>query len=198
MRLTRANNSSLSRSLYGIPPFSELTTPHSFVSSANLLRMHSIPLLMSLLKMLKSTGPSTDTGGTPIVADLHPDIEPLTTLWLHPATSSSSSEHPPGSSLRKSVSFPLLSSHKGEKLSLQIDIRALTVHQGFAMLGEVTDIKFSYIPFLFHWAIWRLNGSGIHAFLPFKMSCRSLNYEWRLKVLIVVQSIHNHSAAHYT
>ena len=32
-----------------------------------------------LMKILKSTGPSTDPWGRPLVNDLHPDVEPLTT-----------------------------------------------------------------------------------------------------------------------
>ena len=34
--------------------------PHSLVSSTDLLRVHSIPLSVSLMEMLQSTGPSTD------------------------------------------------------------------------------------------------------------------------------------------
>ena len=68
-------------SLDGIQ-YGVLTVPHSLVSSVNLLRMHSTPLSMSLLKILKSISPSTDPWGTPLITDLHRDIEPLTTiLW---------------------------------------------------------------------------------------------------------------------
>ena len=53
--------SSLSRSLWmASHPSGVLTAPHSLVSSANVLRVHSIPLSMSLMKILNSTSPSTD------------------------------------------------------------------------------------------------------------------------------------------
>ena len=41
-------------------PFGTTTTPPSFVSSANLLRVHSVPLSRSLMKMSDSTSPSID------------------------------------------------------------------------------------------------------------------------------------------
>ena len=54
--------------------------------SADLLRVYSIPSLMRFLKILKSTGPSTDSWRSPIITSLHLDIEPLTTaLWLQPS-----------------------------------------------------------------------------------------------------------------
>mgnify|MGYP001864314314 CR=1 FL=1 len=64
-------------------PSGVLTTPHSLVSSTNLLSVHSIPLPVSLMKILKSSGSSIDYWETPLVADLHLDIAPLTTtLWV--------------------------------------------------------------------------------------------------------------------
>lgn len=61
-----------------------LIMPHSLVPSTNLLRLYSIPLLMSLM-MLKSTGPSPHPCRTPLFTDLHPDIERLTaTVWVWP------------------------------------------------------------------------------------------------------------------
>jgi len=47
-------------------PFLPSCQPHhsACVSSANLLRVHSIPSLMSLIEMLKSTGPKTDPWGS--------------------------------------------------------------------------------------------------------------------------------------
>lgn len=48
-----------------------------------------------------------------------------------------------------SHSHHLLFNEEG-KLSLQINISALSVHQGFVMLGEVTDARFSCIPLFFH------------------------------------------------
>ncbi len=62
--------------LNGIPS-SVSTAPLSLVSSANLLRVYSIPSSMSLIKMLKSTSPKTDPWGTPLVTGLHLDIEPF-------------------------------------------------------------------------------------------------------------------------
>ena len=51
---------SLFRSLWvGTHPLGMSTTPRSLVLSTNLLRVHSV--LVSLMKMLKSTGPSTDS-----------------------------------------------------------------------------------------------------------------------------------------
>ncbi|PKU42524.1 rna-directed dna polymerase from mobile element jockey-like [Limosa lapponica baueri] len=43
----------------------------------------AITLSVSLMKILNSAGPSTDSQGTPLVTDLHLDIELLTTiLWV--------------------------------------------------------------------------------------------------------------------
>ncbi|KAK4824318.1 LOW QUALITY PROTEIN: hypothetical protein QYF61_013593 [Mycteria americana] len=42
------------------------TLPHNLVSSANLLRVHSIPSSRSLIKMLNRTGPNTEPWGTPL------------------------------------------------------------------------------------------------------------------------------------
>ncbi|KAK4810857.1 hypothetical protein QYF61_008829 [Mycteria americana] len=61
MRFTQAHFSSLPRSLWMTSrPSGVSTAPLSLVSSANLLRVHSISLSMSLMKILNSTGPSTD------------------------------------------------------------------------------------------------------------------------------------------
>jgi len=54
-------------------------TLHSVEPSTNLLGVNSIPLLMSLLKMLKVIHSSTDYWGTPPIMFLHLDIEPFTT-----------------------------------------------------------------------------------------------------------------------
>ncbi|KAK4822069.1 hypothetical protein QYF61_009330 [Mycteria americana] len=87
MRFTQAHFSSLSRSLWMTSrPSAVSTAPLSLVSSANLLRVHSISLSMSLMRILNRTGPSTDSRGTPLVTDLHLDIEQLTaTLWIRPS-----------------------------------------------------------------------------------------------------------------
>jgi len=65
---TRVHLSSLSRSLWMASLSSVLkTTPLSFVSSANLLKVHSIPLSVSFIKILKSTSPKMDPCRTPLV-----------------------------------------------------------------------------------------------------------------------------------
>ncbi|KAK4818440.1 hypothetical protein QYF61_013127 [Mycteria americana] len=61
--------------LDGIPSSSMLTTPHSLVSLANLLRVHSIPLSVSLMKILSSTGPTIDH--YPLDATIQPIPHPL-------------------------------------------------------------------------------------------------------------------------
>ncbi|KAK4824270.1 hypothetical protein QYF61_012830 [Mycteria americana] len=61
LHFARADLSSLSTSLWMASlPSSVSTAPYSLVSSANLLRVHSVPLSMLPKKMLNSTGPSTD------------------------------------------------------------------------------------------------------------------------------------------
>ena len=55
MRFFWVNFSSLSRSPWMAPhPSGVWTAPHSLMSSTKLLRVHLIPLLTSLMKMLKS------------------------------------------------------------------------------------------------------------------------------------------------
>jgi len=54
-------------------------TPHTFGSSANLLRVHSAPPSRSLPKMSNSHLLSTDAWGTPLVTGLLLDFVPLTT-----------------------------------------------------------------------------------------------------------------------
>lgn len=46
-------------------PSSVSATAPTLLSSANLLRVHSIPLSRLLMKILKKTGPSSDPQGTP-------------------------------------------------------------------------------------------------------------------------------------
>jgi len=66
-------------------PATVSNAPLSLVPSANMLRLHSTPSSMSLIKMLKSIGPKTDPWGTLLVTGLHLDREPLiTTLCLRP------------------------------------------------------------------------------------------------------------------
>ncbi|KAK4810808.1 hypothetical protein QYF61_008780 [Mycteria americana] len=63
-------------------PSSESTAPLSLESTANLLRVHSVPLSMSVMKILNSTG-----SRTPLVTGFHLDIEPLTrSLWTQPSS----------------------------------------------------------------------------------------------------------------
>ena len=63
-------------------PYVVSTAPFSLVSSANLLRVHSIPQSRCLIKMLRSTSPKMDCCEKPLVRSFHPDIQPLTTsLW---------------------------------------------------------------------------------------------------------------------
>lgn len=50
----------------------------SFVSSENLLRVHLLPQSMSLIKMVKSTGPKTDPCGMLLITGLLLDTESLT------------------------------------------------------------------------------------------------------------------------
>jgi len=78
---------SLSRFLWMIAlPSIVSDAPLSSVSSANLLRMHSIPSSTSLIKMLKNTSPNTHPQGTPPMISLCLDMELLTTtLWLWPS-----------------------------------------------------------------------------------------------------------------
>ncbi|XP_075581721.1 AN1-type zinc finger protein 5-like isoform X2 [Pelecanus crispus] len=62
-----ANRSSLSRSLCrAILPSSRSTLPPSLVSSANLLRAHSIPSSRSLIKILNKAGPKTEDVRAPV------------------------------------------------------------------------------------------------------------------------------------
>jgi len=83
MRFTWAHFSSLSRSIWITScPSGVLSVPHSLVSSANFLRVHSTPLSVSLMKILQSIGPSADPCRTSRISDLCPDIELLTIiLW---------------------------------------------------------------------------------------------------------------------
>ena len=71
--------SSLSRSLWMASlPSNVSTAPCSLVLLADLLRVHSIALFVSLTKMLNSTGSSTDPRGKSAFTVLHLDTEPWT------------------------------------------------------------------------------------------------------------------------
>ncbi|KAK4823665.1 LOW QUALITY PROTEIN: hypothetical protein QYF61_005017 [Mycteria americana] len=68
-------------------PSSRSTLPHNLVSSANLLRVHSIASSRSLIKILNRTGPSTEPWGTPLVTSCQVDLTPFTTtLWARPSS----------------------------------------------------------------------------------------------------------------
>ena len=68
IQFTWAHFSSMSRSLWLVSlPCMVSTTPLSLVLSANLLGVLLISLTVSLIKMLKSTGPKIDHWGTPCV-----------------------------------------------------------------------------------------------------------------------------------
>ena len=79
----QAHPPSLPRSLWmGTRLYSESSTPHSYVRSINLLRVHYTPSSCLLMKVLYKTRPSTDPLGTLLATPLQPDIAPLTTaLW---------------------------------------------------------------------------------------------------------------------
>ncbi|KAJ7405211.1 hypothetical protein BTVI_69704 [Pitangus sulphuratus] len=57
--------------------------PHSLVSPANMLRVHSVSLSTSPTKMLNSASLNTDPRGTSLVTGLHLDFE--TFQFHHPA-----------------------------------------------------------------------------------------------------------------
>jgi len=87
IQLTLAHRSSLSRSLCRafLPP-SRSTLPPSLVSSASLLREHSVPSSRSLIKTLNNTGPETEPWGTLLVTGQQLDLVPFTTtLWAWPS-----------------------------------------------------------------------------------------------------------------
>ena len=72
--------------LHGFPSFRVSTAPLSLVSLANLLRVHSMPSSVTDEDVEEHRSQDRPRG-TPLVASLHPDTEPLiTALWLHPAS----------------------------------------------------------------------------------------------------------------
>ena len=86
MKFLSAHFSSLSRSLWMAAQLcGVLVTCPSFVSSANLVRLHSVPSSRSLMKVLNRTGPSIYSWGPLLVTGLQLDFVPLiTTLWAWP------------------------------------------------------------------------------------------------------------------
>ncbi|KAK4829093.1 hypothetical protein QYF61_002044 [Mycteria americana] len=88
IQLASAHRSSLSRSpCRAFLLSSRSILPPNLVSSANLLRVHLIPLSRSLIKILNRTGPSTEPSGTPLVTSCHLDLTPFTTtLWVWPSS----------------------------------------------------------------------------------------------------------------
>lgn len=80
MRFLWAHFSSLSSSLWMAScPSVVSSVPHSFVPSAVLLRLPSVPLSVSSVKMLNTTDPRVEPWGTSLVTSLYLDTEPLTT-----------------------------------------------------------------------------------------------------------------------
>ena len=72
-----------------IPPkgFPTLKLPPNLVSSANLLRVHSIFSPRSSIKLSNRTGPSTSPWETPLVINHRLDLTPfITTLWTWPSS----------------------------------------------------------------------------------------------------------------
>jgi len=69
---------SLSKSLWmkSLPPVRS-TASLSFLPSANTLRMHSVSLSRSLIKMLKSTGPKMDPRRSKMDHQFHPGHRPI-------------------------------------------------------------------------------------------------------------------------
>ena len=80
--------SNLSRSLWrAFLPLNRLTLLANLVSSANLLRVHSIPSSRSSIKILNKMGSSTNPWGTPLVTGNQLDLTPFTsTLWAWPTS----------------------------------------------------------------------------------------------------------------
>lgn len=76
-RFPWAHFSSLSQSVcMAFLPSIVLAAPLSLVSSSNLMRVHSIPLSGSLIKMLKSTRPKVDYWEASLITNLHLDHQP--------------------------------------------------------------------------------------------------------------------------
>ena len=63
-----------------------VTLPPNLVSSANLPRLHSIPLSRSSVQMLNRAGPNTNPWGIPLVTVCQLDTAPFTTLWARPSS----------------------------------------------------------------------------------------------------------------
>ena len=86
MRFLSSHFSRLSRYLWMLGQSPGVSvTPFSFVSSENLLRMHSAPLSRSLMKMLYTTASSINPWSMILLTDMQLDFMPLvTTLWTQP------------------------------------------------------------------------------------------------------------------
>ena len=131
----RPNPQALSRSLWMASlPSSKWIVPLSLVTSANLLRLHSISPSTSLMKMLNNTGPSTDPWRTSLVTGLHLDVEPLTVNSLEAAIQPV--PYPSNSSPIKSISLQFRGKNAGGNIS-----KALTEIQ----VGDISS------PSLIHW-----------------------------------------------
>lgn len=85
----------LSRSLCrAFLPSSRSTFPPLLVSSVNLLRVHTIPLSRSLMKMLKTIGPNTEPWGAPRVTKHKLDVLHSPPLSGHSNPASKEYTHP--------------------------------------------------------------------------------------------------------
>ena len=62
----------------------ELMVPPNWVSSVNLLCIHSSPVSKSLMKTLKRNCPKIEHQGTPLVTDRQPDVNPFTITFCQP------------------------------------------------------------------------------------------------------------------
>src|SRR6218665_3759940 len=73
-----AHSYNLLRSSVNTDASSSVTTSlHSFVSSVNFDIFESTPLSMSLMKIIKRSGPNTDPCGTPLITPIHSENAPL-------------------------------------------------------------------------------------------------------------------------
>ena len=114
--------------LNGYFPSVVSSAPLSLVPSENVLRVHSISLSMSLIKVLKSTGPKTDPWGTLLVTSLYLGIELLTAtlcVAIQPIP------YPPSGPPIISISL-----HFGDKDVMWNHVKGLTE-------GQVDDIGWS-------------------------------------------------------
>ena len=81
-RFLWAHFSGLSRPLWmAADALGVSAAPHSFAFCANLLRVHFVPSLRSLTKMLNNFGPTINPWSTSLVAGLQMEFAPLITTF---------------------------------------------------------------------------------------------------------------------